>query len=550
MRNDLMDAELARASGGVGLGEYLSVFTRRTWLIAIPFLAVLGLATALGFLLPSQYKATTIVEVQDNTDIDKIYAGTSVILRHKELLTTCKRVILTRAFLEPIVDALDVREGYNTSDPRDKTRLFTQMKNNLAVNVVMKKEGSDIIEISYTGRDAQKVCAIVNKVRTDYINYFVDDMRERVRPVLRNTRDAYAEATQKKDTAAENLQRFQEQNQLDLIGENDVPQKQKRLTVVEEQLGSGENELERLEKELDSVKLQLRGETEYVSSEKFINRTQAWKDQDEVVKRVQAELDEMLGTYRPLHKPVVEKKAELAREQEKQGKIEEFERGDSKNILNPAREELSSRERQLATTIEGLRAKMESQRKERDRLLEDVDRIPKLQRQEQGLKRQAELAFEDYRRTRRNNERATGMMDRLNSEDMSIFRIIANPLPDEAASWDPVFPSVPLFVGIGAFLGLLIGAGLAFLVEFTSSSFVTVNQLRRTLPVAVLGHVTALESPQELGRRHRRRVLVWMLLVAVVVLLVTIHVCYFDKELQSKLPTWLYGAMRRFYGAR
>ena len=124
------------------------------------------------------------------------------------------------------------------------------------------------------------------------------------------------------------------------------------------------------------------------------------------------------------------------------------------------------------------------------------------------------------------------------------------PLPQEADSWDPVFPSVPLFVGIGAFIGLLLGSGLAFLVEFTSSSFVTVNQLRRTLPVVVLGQMGTLRTSGEVKKRRKRSIVSWTIVLAVVGLLVYGHVCYFNADLRPNLPTWLFKLMKGFYGSQ
>ncbi|NRA96619.1 MAG: hypothetical protein HRU14_10480, partial [Planctomycetes bacterium] len=110
--------------------------------------------------------------------------------------------------------------------------------------------------------------------------------------------------------------------------------------------------------------------------------------------------------------------------------------------------------------------------------------------------------------------------------------------------------SVPLFVGIGAFIGLLLGSGLAFLVEFTSSSFVTVNQLRRTLPVVVLGQMGTLRTSGEVKKRRKRSIVSWTIVLAVVGLLVYGHVCYFNADLRPNLPTWLFKLMKGFYGSQ
>ena len=56
-----MESEFQQQQGqGIGIGDYLSVFSRRAWLIVIPFLAVLGIAAAFAFLLPPQFRVVYV----------------------------------------------------------------------------------------------------------------------------------------------------------------------------------------------------------------------------------------------------------------------------------------------------------------------------------------------------------------------------------------------------------------------------------------------------------------------------------------------------------
>lgn len=546
-----MDPDLQQQPGqAVGIGDYLSVFSRRAWLIVIPFLVVLGVSAALAFLLPAQYKADTVMVVEDTAVLDSVYSNVDIVLPVKPLLTTIKQVILRRGFLDEIVDDHDIREGYDVNNPRDKTRLFTHILTRLKVRLVTQDDGPDVIHIEYQGRDARKVTNFVNGVREKYKKSVIDRRRQEVRKRLDDLEARLKVARRAAEAADQNYERFQRENDYQVFDGKSLSSKHLRLAAVKEQLAGEQVNQEHSSKELDEVTALLNAERKVVNRSTTQAKNMAWVDQHTAIRNLEARLKAARDKFTERYPLIGQLEKQLTIERDKLNQIPEYDASEKREEINPIWERLKERQDTLKARLQGIAASIEALDRQRIRLEEQVDLMPTLQRQEGQLFRRRETAIENASVLARRTTALQSTWNKLNSKEGDIFRTLQAPLAEEADSWDPVFPSVPLFVGIGAFIGLLIGAGLAFLVEFSSSSFVTVNQLRRTLPVAVLGQMGTLRTSEDVKKRRTRRLVTWVIVLAIVAVLVYAHVCYFNAELRSNLPTWLFKIMKSFYGSQ
>lgn len=541
-----MDLEVQNQGGGIGIGDYLSVFSRRAWLIVVPFLLVLGVAAALAFLLPAQYSATTTMVVEDTAALDAVYNNVDIVVPVKPILTTIKQVILRRAFLEDLVDKNDIREGYDVNNPREKTRLFNHILTRLKVGLVKQKDGPDVINISYQGRNARKVAAFVNDVRDKYVKTVNDRRRGQIRKRL----DDFEARLRKERKSAEALdlayERFQRENDTHLL--NSLADKRIALGNTTEALENARVNLSKMEKTLDDINVLLNAEQRVIESSTERQRNPQWVAQLEVIRGIEMQLKQLREKFNEAYPKIAQTEAQLQLERDALSQMSEYIDASKTESLNPAWTNLKQQKDNLQAQIKGAADSIASLERRQAKLQAQVDLIPLLSRQHAKLSRDRTTAFDNVATYERRVTALQGSWKTLNSPEGNIFRTLDLPLLEDADSWDPVFPSVPLFVGVGAFIGLLIGAGLAFLVEFSSSSFVTVNQLRRTLPVAVLGQVGTLHTPREVRKRRARRITTWSIVFVLVALIVYGHVCYFTTGLQSNLPTWLFKAMRGFYG--
>jgi len=544
-----MDPELQQQGQGqnIGIGDYLSVFSRRAWLIVIPFLIVLGVAAAWAFLLPAQFTAHTTMVVQDSAAFESAYSNVDIVVPVKPMLTTIKQVILRRGFLEDLVEKNEIQEGYDVNNPREKTRLFNHILTRLKVGLVTQKDGPDVINISYQGRNARKVASFVNDVRDKYVKAINNRRRSQIRKPLDDFLTRVRREKRRADNAAAAFERFQRENDIQLLGS--LADKRIYLGNTIDNLETTKVNLSKFEKQLDEVKVLLDGEQRIYESSTLRVKNEQWVAQQSVIRRIESALKGLRERFHETYPQIAQTERQLRLERDALNQMSEFVDSSKTESVNPAWSSLKLQQDKLQAQVTGAKNSIESLEKLRDKLQAEVDQIPGLTRQNDQLFMTKSAANDNLQTFQRRAAALDGSWKQLNSPEGNIFRTLDLPLLEDADSWDPVFPSVPLFVGIGAFIGLLIGAGLAFLVEFSSSSFVTVNQLRRTLPVAVLGQVGTLHTPQEVKKRRVRRVFSWIVVFSIVAVIVYAHACYFSSGLQSNLPTWLFKAMRGFYGA-
>ena len=78
----------------------------------------------------------------------------------------------------------------------------------------------------------------------------------------------------------------------------------------------------------------------------------------------------------------------------------------------------------------------------------------------------------------------------------------------------------------------------------------TARQVRRLLPVPLLGQVEPIQTSTERRALIRRRLTVAAVALVVLSALTWVHVAYFTQDLQEKLPPAVFDFMKRIYGTR
>ncbi|MFP9130278.1 YveK family protein [Niallia sp. BSM11] len=77
---------------------------------------------------------------------------------------------------------------------------------------------------------------------------------------------------------------------------------------------------------------------------------------------------------------------------------------------------------------------------------------------------------------------------------MSVDNVTILPLADNQENQSPVSPNPPLNIAISAFVGLLVGIGLAILLEFLDNTIKTEQDIETLLELPVLGAITTIDQ--------------------------------------------------------
>jgi len=80
---------------------------------------------------------------------------------------------------------------------------------------------------------------------------------------------------------------------------------------------------------------------------------------------------------------------------------------------------------------------------------------------------------------------------------MKVDNVSILPLADDQENQSPVSPNPPLNIAIAAVVGLMIGVGLAFLLEYLDNTVKTEQDIEKLLELPVLGAITTIDESKD-----------------------------------------------------
>lgn len=88
---------------------------------------------------------------------------------------------------------------------------------------------------------------------------------------------------------------------------------------------------------------------------------------------------------------------------------------------------------------------------------------------------------------------------------MSIDNVTVLPLAEDQENQAPISPNPPLNIAIAAVVGVMIGIGLAFLLEYLDNTLKTEQDIEKLLGLPVLGAITTIDESHEAKLRGAQK---------------------------------------------
>ncbi|MCB5237691.1 MULTISPECIES: YveK family protein [Niallia] len=88
---------------------------------------------------------------------------------------------------------------------------------------------------------------------------------------------------------------------------------------------------------------------------------------------------------------------------------------------------------------------------------------------------------------------------------MMVDNVSILPLADDQENQAPISPNPPLNIAIAAVVGLMIGVGLAFLLEYLDNTVKTEQDIEKLLELPVLGAITTIDENVEAKMRGTQK---------------------------------------------
>ncbi len=531
--------------------DLMGILRRRLPIALAAAGALFMCAILLAGWLPNKYQASSTLLVEPQTVSKKLVAAgveESDLNKRLHLMTM---QILSRARLSKIIDELGLYEEESESMTREEVILA--MRNRIRVVPVLpelleetRSKNAEIIvntfRIIFEDKDARISAAVANRLANDFID---EHIKERV------------QVTSASSEFIENeLSRLS--SQIQEVAEQIAQVKSENPGSLPEDLATNNRVLERL---LTDLRAAQRGLDDLRSDEIFFRQQAASSGQMTDQKTGAAEsvtpehrlrqLELSIGTmrsrgYTEKHPDLMMVQMEIAALKERinsKADLEGLEKEEEEPVKSISQLQMEAQANKAAANIEAAQTEIMRLREEIEGVELRLARTPRVAERLEGLQLDYGHLFGNYQKyaNKRLEAKVAAQMER--SQKGEQFRVLEAAFPAPK----PVSPNRFLILFMGAFLGGLVGAGVAFAAELMDSSFHESRPLQENFGIPVLASVpfVMLDGDRRLQRRRRAQMLLGSMVVVALVCMLSLGGYFYNNGLPGFLKSEEEAAMNQ-----
>ncbi|HEX3817126.1 MAG TPA: polysaccharide biosynthesis tyrosine autokinase [Chthoniobacterales bacterium] len=445
--------------------DYWRVVRVRWPLILLTFLLVVITAAVVTYFLPRQYQSSVFIEVKSMAESPRIFGSESsgtVPYHDPELAPTVYQVIQRTGILYPVMDDLKLQDKWTKDGSRpSREQAYQMLRNRLDVDEV---RNTDLLQISVLDSDPQEAADIANKIVAVYQEKRVQEEKEILNRAVATMNEEVAKEDKRVEDAAAEVARIRDKEHIiDLNPEG-----------TEDSLTADNSNVIKEEGEVNDA------ETRVTALQARLQQIENLKGDD--LMRMMATLDITDPTIQkilPNYQDAVASEATLL--------------NSGLGVNHPrvkalrATKEVYIRqlEQQVASVRDGLQRNLEAAISTRDQLKKQLTKINTAQLNSKNQSANYVRAKNAYIKEKTLRD---GVRMRAQTQTMELA------MPRQAVSVKQVAepaafaarPRVGLNMALGALVGLVLGLGLAFFIEYLDTSVKTMEDVESLLGVPVL----------------------------------------------------------------
>lgn len=474
--------------------DYVEIVKRRKLAIIIPTCAIFLLSLLVVIVLPRIYRSTSTILIEEQ-DIPADYVKTTVTGYAEQRLQAISQRVMSSQNLSQVINRFNLYSQYKKSLTTDD--IIEIMRRDIrfaaiSVDVVDRGKGglptpmTIAFSLSYDGRNPQTVQKVANVLASLYLEENLKIRESRAKEASKFLNDETRVLQEQLAQVDARIARFKEQHV------NELP----------ELVSSNIQTLDRVERDIDMLKQQLRTAKEregYLQSQLAGIPVDASSQDRTVLKELKAKLVQLQSKYSDRHPDVKKTKADIQEFEQKVkltrkgvGEKHYFQADDQPD--NPAyvsyASQLSSVRAEIST-LERQTRDLEKKRNDYYRRIETSPRVEEAYKSLVAERNNIQVKFDDLMKKAMEARVAQG----LEKEQMGERFTIIDParFPEK-----PVKPNAPAILLIGLFLGIGAGLGTAFLIEYNDTSVnnpkTLIDRIRLPVLVSVPVIVTARDN--------------------------------------------------------
>jgi len=520
--------------------QVLEIILRRRWLIIIPLCIALTAGCFYTLKAPKTYMASTTILIQPQK-VPTDYVQSIVSSDSQQRINTISQQILSRTNLESIINQFGLFQDAKNMYPEDK---INNMRERVIVTQTSSRyQSTEAFAISFTGPDPE----IVMKVANQLASFFMDENLKARELQAVGTSDFLESELEKIKIKLEDREKeiaaYRAKHMGGLPGELDanlrtLDRLQLQYSDDLNTLRDTQNDVALLKTQISRLKEMARGGLTTLQSDGTIAGAIVRSPLEQQYELEKRQLDEFLIKYTVQHPEVIKLKKSVADlkiklEKEKQERIS----GDKGS--SDTREQSSNNAilfqheftlRQMENEINNLKANIQQIKETMQVYQKRVEDTPKREQELQSIQRDYNNIKESYNSLlarRLEAELAVNMEKKQKGEQFRILDYAR--LPKK-----PISPDVRKLLMLSLALGLGIGGGTAFLLEFLNPALRREEQIETEIGLPILASIPPLEKPGEVKKR-------WIGLVAFTIFciyaitILTIFVFFYLKGINKTL---------------
>jgi polysaccharide biosynthesis transport protein len=454
--------------------DYWRIIRIRKTVILAVFLLVVITATLVTFILPESYSSFARIKVErDQSDIATLGGQQALGSYDPYFIQTEFEVIQSEVVLGKVIDQLKLNEDwgkrYNGGQRFTVSETMALLKRQIDLRPV---RNTSLIEIRVFSENKDEAATLANEIAQVYQTYRLDQRRKLSSSGIKSLEDTYREYESKVRAQQKKL----DQLRIDLK----VPD-----AIVSENMPTVLLSAETL-RHIEGLRIE--NQAEYVKQRTLLDKLEQLDPKEltqtiPTIGVVDNQLNEYLQSLALVQQRLVSLRKELGVE--------------NTEVLKTVAQEEDLKEKISARTagiLRGLRAKVESTLEGVLALSNEVAKAQDLDVAKANETRpyfEAKRDLEELVRFRQilTTKIAMEKTD-LQLPKNSMVEIVDNAKP----GMRPVRPNKPLNIALGVIIGLVVGVGLAFFIEYLDTSVKTIDDVERSLGSPVLGVI-----PQNVG---------------------------------------------------
>ena len=444
--------------------DYWRVIRVRWVLILLAFLLVLITAAVVTYFQPRLFQSSVFIEVRSTAENPRIFStgDPNIPVHDPQLAPTVFQVIQRTGILYPVIDQLKLQDKWSTGGYRpSREQAYRILRGKLDVNEV---RNTDLLEISVFDTNPQAAADIANEIVSVYQDKRVEEEKDILNRAVSTMNEQVTKQQKKVDEATAAVSRIRdEEHIIDLNPEGTEDTQAPVNNMVIKQ----EGEVNEIEMQIATLSSRLE-QIEKLKGEDLMRMLATLNIQDPTVQKILPNYQEAVATEALLLN------SGLGPNHPKVKAIHATQDVYAKQL-----------EQQMISIRSALEKNLKTAQTTRDQLKKRLEEINTKQLATKNLSANYTRAKNSYIKEKLILD---GVRTRAATQTMELAmpRVAVSVKQKAEPSSAPARPRVGLNLMLGALVGLVLGVGLAFFIEYLDTSVKTMEDVESLLGVPVL----------------------------------------------------------------